>query len=119
MDATELTKLLQGGGSPDDLKKQLLQNLIAQQQAEPKKQDDTELRQCQARLRASRRRNRSLAAALGACVCFGDPRCRQCGGEGQPGTRAPEPDAFAFYVEPVLRQLGLLVDDELVPNQEG
>lgn len=53
-------------------------------------------------------RDAELSSALGACRCWGDPRCPRCGGEGGPGWRDPDPDAFMTYVAPVLENLGLL-----------
>ncbi len=121
MDATQLQALLASDQPPKQIRAQLLQSLVEQQnrRAKSESRDSEELERCRAQLDAARRRNREIAAALGACPCFGAPRCRHCGGAGAPGTYPPDSRAFAAYVEPVLRQLGLLVDDEPVPNQEG
>jgi hypothetical protein len=44
-----------------------------------------------------------LAAALGACDCWGqDPHCAVCSGEGRSGWTEPDADLFAEYVEPAL-----------------
>jgi hypothetical protein len=53
-------------------------------------------------------RNDLVAAALGACPCFGeDADCRFCRGRGAPGSLPPDPAAFADLVEPAVRRLGL------------
>lgn len=51
-----------------------------------------------------RQRNDSLAGALGACyLCFGEQDdCPVCRGRGVPGRRAPQPDLFNCWVQPVL-----------------
>jgi hypothetical protein len=47
-------------------------------------------------------RNVALAAALGACDCWGDdPDCAICDGDGRPGWLPPDPQLFAVYVRPV------------------
>lgn len=49
-------------------------------------------------------RNAMLAAALGACECWGeDPRCPVCAGDGAAGWSEPDPDLYAAYVGPVRR----------------
>lgn len=55
---------------------------------------------------ALRKRNDTLAFALGACyLCFGeDPLCEECQGRGVPGSRAPEPDKFRKYILPAYRR---------------
>ena len=59
-----------------------------------------------AEVEALRKRNDTLALALGACyLCFGeDPLCEECQGRGLPGSRAPEPDKFRKYVLPAYRR---------------
>lgn len=57
-------------------------------------------------------RNAEFAAACGACVCFGEPHCLDCGGEGKPGWQVPDENLFRFYVAPVLERLGLQLHDE-------
>jgi hypothetical protein len=48
-----------------------------------------------------------LACAIGACpACWGDdPDCKDCEGEGIPGSFLPDPDCFQTYVVPVLNRL--------------
>jgi hypothetical protein len=61
-----------------------------------------------ARVGASlRQRLADVAAALGACPrCLGEvPGCPACGGDGVPGMRRPDPDAFARYVIPAVRRV--------------
>lgn len=46
-----------------------------------------------------------LAAALGACDCWGeDPGCPGCGGRGSPGWEPPDPELYAEYVAPAVRR---------------
>jgi hypothetical protein len=48
-------------------------------------------------------RNSALAAALGACDCWGQDRgCPVCGGAGTPGWAPPDERLFAAYVEPAV-----------------
>lgn len=62
-----------------------------------------------AALRSARRRNARLAAACGACPCWGErPACPRCAGQGLPGALAPDPQAFLEYIAPVLRAIGLI-----------
>ena len=50
-------------------------------------------------------RNVLLAAALGACECWGeDGGCRDCAGAGAPGWIPPDPELFAEYVVPAVRR---------------
>jgi hypothetical protein len=57
-------------------------------------------------------RNAELAAACGACVCFGQPHCPDCGGEGKPGWQVPDASLFRQYVAPVLGRLCAVRDEE-------
>jgi hypothetical protein len=46
-----------------------------------------------------------LAAALGACECWGrDPGCGLCNGDGGPGWIDPEEDLYAEYVRPAVQR---------------
>jgi hypothetical protein len=63
-------------------------------------------------------RNAALAAACGACTCFGEPDCLDCGGEGKPGWQRPDEELFRQYVAPVLERLGVQVDDE-APHRDA
>jgi hypothetical protein len=57
-------------------------------------------------------RNGVLAAALGACDCWGQHiDCPVCGGVGGPGWIRPDERLFASYVRPALRAAAN-VDDE-------
>jgi hypothetical protein len=48
-------------------------------------------------------RNSALAAALGACDCWGQDRgCPVCGGAGTPGWALPDERLFAAYVQPAV-----------------
>jgi hypothetical protein len=48
-------------------------------------------------------RNSALAAAVGACDCWGeDPHCAFCDGEGVPGWAPPDEEFFGTYVSPAL-----------------
>jgi hypothetical protein len=47
-----------------------------------------------------------LAAALGACECWGsDPGCHFCGGDGLPGWRPPDPQLYEEFVTPATSRL--------------
>lgn len=48
-----------------------------------------------------------FAEAVGACPdCFGaDPGCPTCDGDGRPGRFAPDRQAFAYYVLPVISRM--------------
>jgi hypothetical protein len=49
-------------------------------------------------------RNLALAAALGACDCWGqEPSCPICDGMGGPGWIPPDSQLFAAYVYPAMR----------------
>ena len=51
-------------------------------------------------------RNAALAAALGACDCWGQHSdCTVCHGAGAPGWALPDRRLFASYVHPALRAL--------------
>jgi len=52
-------------------------------------------------------RNLTLAAALGACDCWGqDDGCPVCEGVGGPGWLPPDRQLFAAYVYPAMRAIG-------------
>lgn len=47
-----------------------------------------------------------LAAALGACECWGsDPECPFCGGDGLPAWRHPDPQLYEEFVAPATARL--------------
>jgi hypothetical protein len=49
-------------------------------------------------------RNGALAAAVGACDCWGEQvGCRLCAGAGTPGWVLPDAELFATYVYPAMR----------------
>jgi hypothetical protein len=51
-------------------------------------------------------RNAALAAAVGACPCWGeDDTCETCSGEGRPGAFLPDKACFIEFVLPVVRRL--------------
>jgi hypothetical protein len=50
-------------------------------------------------------RNTLLAAALGACECWGEEdACPSCGGLGSAGWVPPDPELYAHYVAPAGRR---------------
>ena len=50
--------------------------------------------------------NLLLAAALGACECWGiRADCDACRGHGSPGWTEPDPDLFAEFVQPAIARL--------------
>ena len=64
------------------------------------------LEQLWAEVEDLRLRNRTVAAALGACArCWGeDTGCRVCGGRGRPGGRTPDAVLYSELVEPAVRR---------------
>jgi hypothetical protein len=51
-------------------------------------------------------RNVLLAAALGACECWGeDLNCPNCGGDGSTGWTDPDPRLFVEYIQPALTRM--------------
>ena len=51
-------------------------------------------------------RDGKLAAALGACSCWGENnQCEFCDGEGAPGWTTPDRDLFADLILPALMNL--------------
>lgn len=50
-------------------------------------------------------RSMLLAAALGACECWGEDRlCPCCGGQGSAGWVPPDPELYVEYVAPAVRR---------------
>lgn len=50
-------------------------------------------------------RNLVLAAALGACDCWGEnPDCVDCSGQGTPGWEDPDPLLFREFVSPAIKR---------------
>ncbi|GAA2219664.1 hypothetical protein GCM10009850_121150 [Nonomuraea monospora] len=46
-----------------------------------------------------------LAAALGACACWGeDAGCPDCAGRGSPGWMPPDPELYGQYVAPAVHR---------------
>jgi hypothetical protein len=51
-------------------------------------------------------RNTMLAAAVGACDCWGfEPDCTMCGGAGSAGWTRPDAELFTEFVEPAVRRM--------------
>lgn len=51
-------------------------------------------------------RNMLLAAAVGACDCWGyEPNCPLCGGAGSSGWARPDDELFAHFVEPAVQRM--------------
>lgn len=60
-----------------------------------------------------------LAAALGACDCWGlRDDCPTCRGKGSSGWIDPDIDLFQEYVSPAAARLSRLMDDGHVPDRE-
>lgn len=103
------------GGSP---KRQLLLRLLQQQsQAAESGQGADRAAEAAERRRVRlleflEARNLEMAAACGACTCWGHPRCGVCGGRGRAGWRDADPEQFRKYIEPVLYRLGLVVEHD-------
>ena len=78
---------------------QLLDRLVAQS---PAARPGTVV---QATAEARSDRNIVLAAALGACECWGhDPACALCGGAGSSGWTEPDEDLYTEYVRPAVQR---------------
>lgn len=72
------------------------------------------LRRIHQAMQAHARRNAFLAAALGACECWGeDAECRQCGGQGRAGFYEPDPAAFEAIVAPLFEDRRELMEQYL------
>lgn len=63
---------------------------------------------------------RFVASLVGACpLCLGEhPGCLDCGGNGAPGSRAPNETALVTWVSRPLRRLGLCVGRPRRPAQD-
>jgi hypothetical protein len=58
-------------------------------------------------------RNMILAAAVGACDCWGyEPGCPICGGAGSAGWTRPDAELFSEFVEPAVRRMTGPLGDE-------
>lgn len=104
-------QLLGSAGTDGDPRTAMILNCL--QQAMRGTNTENELTTLRARLESLTRaagilRDRmvALAAALGACPrCMGEnPSCPACGGDGIPGARRPDPEAFDRYVMPAVRR---------------
>jgi hypothetical protein len=72
------------------------------------------LKQIQRSMTLSKRRNAFVAAALGACECWGfDSGCRFCHGRGEPGFREPNVEAFTALVVPLYASRRAFVEKHL------
>jgi hypothetical protein len=59
-----------------------------------------------------------LAAALGACDCWGnDPGCRSCSGEGVPGWRLPDAQLYDEFVAPAVARMAGTVRPAHLPAE--
>jgi hypothetical protein len=62
-------------------------------------------------------RDRVLAAALGACPCWGqDVDCAVCRGAGTPGWRTPDRQLYAEYVQPAVTATARNSDTAIPPQ---
>lgn len=65
-------------------------------------------------------RNMVLAAALGACDCWGElADCETCGGAGTTGWLSPDQAAFDLYIAPALRAFERPAPPEEPQTAEG
>jgi hypothetical protein len=83
------------------------------------------VRQIQRSMALSKQRNAFVAAALGACECWGhDSACRRCHGQGGPGFYEPNVEAFTALVVPLFESRRTFVEkyqtsqDQQRPIQE-
>jgi hypothetical protein len=64
-------------------------------------------------------RNNALAAAVGACDCWGEDRdCAFCDGQGTPGWVRPDGELFAEYVDPAVRWMSTSTTSETANGDE-
>lgn len=62
-------------------------------------------------------RNLLLAAAVGACDCWGyDPVCAMCDGTGSPGWARPDAELYRELVEPAVRRMAAGVSETAAPH---
>lgn len=116
LDAAQLAARL-AGGTP---RQRLLLQLLRQSQSAGRMGPEAETsprrqapdRRKERALEFLTLQNQALAAACGACTCWGHPRCRICRGEGGSGWRDPDPEMFRRFIEPVLYRLGLVAPCE-------
>ena len=109
---------------------QLLAQLLAQRsQPSDDGDDERDEEQRAAQERAARRQrrtfehlremNQQLAAACGACVCWGRfASCPRCSGLGVAGSADVDPAMFRKHVEPALLRMGLLRSDDRGQQRE-
>jgi hypothetical protein len=63
-------------------------------------------------------RNVVLAAALGACECWGlDPECGECAGDGTSGWFVPDARLYEDYVVPAVRRMPDPLGSQRDPRQ--
>ena len=61
-----------------------------------------------------------LAAALGACECWGsDPECRSCGGDGMSGWHVPDAQLYEEFVTPAISRLAQAARRHTAGTTEG
>lgn len=112
--------LMQMNGGPDARSKVLFEYLKQKSTADETEELSVESADRERRRRLERqalallrRKNLELSAAFGACPCWGEhARCPRCAGEGRPGWKPPDEVLFMRHVEPVLRRLGIVVDQD-------
>lgn len=58
-------------------------------------------------------RNEICSSALGMCArCWGTDSSCDCGGNGGPGSRIPDNDAFNELILPVLKTMGIVISEK-------
>lgn len=108
---------------------QLIAQLLQQQRSRTTDDDERGYEERAERERTTRRQrkafehlremNRQLAAACGACVCWGRfASCPRCGGLGAAGTADVDPAMFRKHIEPALLRMGLLRSDDRAQQRE-
>lgn len=90
-------KIIEPAGDDDDARKR------AEQRARKPALALRQAKRAKRLLELMERRNALIAAALGACTCWGaDPSCT-CGGRGGPGYVDPDTAAFEALIVPWIR----------------
>jgi len=105
-DGDVMSRVLDMMNVEDPQKRALMTTIIAPQFTDnaPSKSVKT---QSKTRLKRLKNITEILASALGACSeCWGGRKsCSQCRGKGKPGAFRPDPEAYAYFVAPVVRKM--------------
>ena len=110
-----------------DPKIQLISQFMEQRRNAESQSSEAQVQQRRTILRRQKRvlgflknKNAELAAACGACVCWGENlRCGICHGQGRAAWQSPDEEMFIAYIKPVLDLLGLGQEEKLEDGKTG